>query len=378
MSGALPEQAETGEPNLLSSLDLDYKPKLPRNKSRGIAIVGAGAIVQACHLPAYRMAGFNVVGIFDADAVKARKAAEDFAIPRVFASLAELLAHDGAEVVDIAIPAAYQPDIAVQAASAGKHILCQKPLAETYGEARRVAQAAEAAGVKGTVNQQMRWAPGIRASRSIVRRGWLGQLTQATIQVNVMTDFASWGWLAETERLELMYHSIHYMDAIRSIAGTPDYVYADGARFPGQRSKGETRSLIHMKYPGELRALIHDNHNNIASQDDWYATFRFEGTEGTVKGTNGALYQYPVGREDTLSFTSRRFMPGNWLTPQLEGKWFPHAFMGTMGELLSAIEEDREPENSLSDNLQTLQLLFAAYRSMEENRPVPLAEIAGT
>lgn len=358
-----------------SWLDLDYKSKFPQDKTRGIGIVGAGDIVQACHLPAYRMAGFHVIGIYDVDQEKAQAVAKEFQIEHAFQSLEQLLEHPDIEIVDIAIPARFQPDVAEQVVTKGKHVLCQKPLAESYAAALRIVDACERAGVKGAVNQQMRWAPGIRASHSIIQRGWMGTLTQASIQVNVLTEFDQWPWIMKLDKLEVMYHSIHYMDSIRFLLGTPEYIYADGAKYPEQRSKGETRTMIHMKFPGETRGLIHDNHNNWATMEDWYATFRIEGTEGIIKGTNGALYNYPIGREDTISFISKQIDPKYWFAPHLEGKWFPHAFMGTMGELMRAIEENREPENSVRDNLLTVKMLFAAYRSMEENRPVKLDEI---
>lgn len=358
-----------------SWLDLDYKPKLPKRIDTGIGIVGAGAIMQACHLPAYRKAGFHVVGIYDMDRSKAEQAALTFGIKHVFSSLDELLSHPEIEVVDIAIPAKFQPDTVERVVACGKHVLCQKPLGETYEEAKRVADAVAAAGVKGAVNQQMRWAPGIQASKSIAKRGWLGEITQATIQVNVFTDWEQWPWITKIPTLEVMYHSIHYLDSIRYVVGkTPEYVYADGARFPGQTSVGETRTLIHIKFPGETRGLVHDNHNHIADPDDWYATFRFEGTDGIITGTNGALYNYPVGTEDTIRFYSKKIREGYWFSPKLEGKWFPDAFMGTMGELLRALEENREPENSIRDNMTTIKMVFACYRSMNENRPVRLDE----
>lgn len=359
----------------LDWLDLDYKPKLPKNKHRGIGIVGAGDIVKSCHLPAYRIAQLNIVGIYDLDTRKAQALAEQFGIKHVFSSLDELLNHPDIEVVDIAVTAKNQPGIVEQVADKGKHILCQKPLGETFEDAKRVVETIRKAGVIGAVNQQMRWAPGIMASRNLVRRGLLGDIIQASIQVNVFTNWEIWPWITKIQRLEIIYHSIHYLDAIRYVIGqSPEYVYADGSRFPGQVSVGETRTLIHMKFPGETRGLVHDNHNNIASRDDWYATFRFDGTEGIAKGTNGALYNYPTGREDTLQFMSRKISPSVWISPQLEGRWFPHAFMGTMGELLRAIEEGREPENSVQDNLDTIRMVFASYRSMEENRPVRLDE----
>ncbi|MFC0211156.1 Gfo/Idh/MocA family protein [Paenibacillus chartarius] len=359
-------------------LDLNYRPALPSDKDVGIAIVGAGEIVAACHLPAYRMAGFHVAGIYDVNKARAEALAAQYGIGRVYDTYEQLLSDPQVQVVDFAVPAKVQPNLAVQAAEAGKHMLCQKPLAENYADAVRIAKACAAAGVKGAVNQQMRWSPGIRASHTLMRRGWLGDLLQASIAVNVKQEFASWPWLRTMPTLEFMYHSIHYIDSIRFLFGEPEYVYADGARFPGQQCIGETRTLLHIKFPGEARGLIHDNHNHIGGEDDWYATFRFEGTEGIVKGTNGSLYNYPVGREDTLSFYTKAVHEDYWFTPRLHGKWFPHAFMGTMGELLLAIEQDRQPENSVTDNLRTLQMVFGAYVSWNENRPVTLKEIADT
>lgn len=363
----------TSDPN---QLQIEYKPQMPRDKSRGIAIVGAGEIVIHAHLPAYRMAGFRVVGIYDVDSAKAEAAAAQYPPMQVFPTLDALLKHPDVNIVDIAIPAQYQPDVAKQAAAAGKHLLCQKPLALNYAQAKELVEHCSTCGVRAAVNQQMQWSPGIQASRFIVKQGWIGSPLQGSIQVNVHTPWENWPWLVHIPTLEVMYHSIHYIDSIRYVLGMkPEYVYADGSRYPGQPYTGETRTLIHLKFPGETRGLIHDNHNNHQPEADWYALFRFEGTQGSISGTNGALYNYPSGREDTISFYSRRLEAGQLYAPALEGRWFPHAFMGTMGELMRAVEEQREPENSIRDALITLQTVFAAYRSMEQNRPVFLEEI---
>ncbi|MCY0899270.1 MAG: Gfo/Idh/MocA family oxidoreductase [Firmicutes bacterium] len=360
----------------LDELALQYQPLLPENRTRGIGIVGAGEIVQAAHLPAYQKAGYRVVGIYDIDSAKARRVADMFQIRTVFDSLSALLEADEVEIVDIAVPATQVRSVVEAAVGRNKHILCQKPLAESYDEARAIAAICASGRGKAAVNQQMRWAPGIQASYDIIRRGWLGTVTQATIQVNVLTPWDHWPWMTGVKGMELLYHSIHYLDAIRYLVGDdPDYLFADGAKFPGQPWAADTRTTVMMHFPGELRALIHDNHNNWAPQNDWYATFRFEGTRGIVKGTNGALYDYPVGRGDTLSFLSQDVEPHTWITPQLAGRWFPDAFMGSMGELMRAIDEEREPQNSVQDNLKTLRMVFAAIRSIEEKRPVWLEEL---
>jgi predicted dehydrogenase len=358
-----------------ASLALDYRPTVPARRDHGIAVIGAGEIVDAAHLPAYRLAGYRVVGLFDVNRAKAAEVAARHGVARVYDSLDALLQDPAVEVVDIAIPARHQLEVVRRVVEHKRAVLCQKPLAENFADARTLVEVCRAAGARAAVNQQMRWAPGIRASREVIRRGWLGPLVQGTVQVNVLTPWDHWPWFTSLEGMEFLYHSIHYMDALRYLLGTPEMVFADAARFPGQPWEAATRTTTLFWFAGDLRGLIVDNHNNIAAEDDWYATFRFEGRDGTVKGTFGALYNYPTGREDTLSFFSRRLSHDYWFSPHLEGRWFPHAFMGSMGELMRAVEEEREPENSVADNLATLRMVFGAMRSVAERRVVRLDEI---
>jgi len=161
--------------------ELDYQPLLPAKRDYGIAIVGCGGIVNYAHLPAYRKHNLNVVGCYDIRRENAEKAAQTYYIPRVYASLEELLADPEVAIVDIAVQPWHQAAIARQAIAAGKHLLCQKPLSDTFSEAVSIVQQAHAAGVKLAVNQQMRWDPGIRATAALIRKGWIGEPTDATI-----------------------------------------------------------------------------------------------------------------------------------------------------------------------------------------------------
>src|ERR1700733_5017904 len=131
---------------------LDYKPKLPRRLDRGIGIIGAGGIINYAHLPAYKKAGFRVAGITDQNREAAERTAKDHGIPKVYASIDELLADRDIEVVDIAIYPAGQLEIVERASRAGKHMLCQKPFSNEYAKAIRSVEAAEAAKVKIAVN----------------------------------------------------------------------------------------------------------------------------------------------------------------------------------------------------------------------------------
>lgn len=356
-----------------SELDLEYLPKLGKKRDYGIGIVGAGAIVNAAHLPAYRKAGFNVVGITDLSRDRADEAARRFSVPNVYDSVPALLDDPAVEIVDIAVPPWNQLGIVRQATAAKKHLLCQKPLSNAYAEAKEIVRLAQDARVTLAVNQQMRWDQAIRASRTLLTRGWLGTPTAATIDVNILTDWSTWPWLLTVDGLDLMYHSIHYFDSIRSLFGQPDRVSSSGSVYPGQAPKGETRTLTVFEYPDSLRVLVSVNHNNWT--DDRYATLRIDGTDGFVKGTFGLLYNYPYGRPDTLEFTSNKAYPHLSFSHRFTEMWLPDAFIGPMGDLMRALEEGREPETGGADNLKTLQIVHAAYRSMAEKRAVAPDEI---
>ncbi|MFG1921622.1 Gfo/Idh/MocA family protein [Cryptosporangium sp. NPDC048952] len=342
---------------IAAATDLSVAPEY----RRPIAIVGAGAIVDVAHLPAYRRAGLDVRGIFDLDHERAKTVAKTHGIPTVHGSLEELLASD-VDVVDVAVPANVQPGIVHQAITAGKHLLCQKPFAEDLTTARHMVTAAENAGTKIAVNQQMRFEEGIAAAIAMAKAGWLGEVTTFSFDVNIVTDFSSWEWLAKREKLEVWYHSIHYLDSVRALLGNPVRAYAVGSRTPGQKVTGETRTMTTLSFANGTNAILHVNHENRTG--DAHAAYRIDGSQGSVKGTIGLLYDYPHGRPDTLTVNSAEHTDG-WLNYPVTRRWIPDAFAGPMGSLLRAIATDGEPETSGRDNLGTLALVEALYRSMD-------------
>ena len=357
----------------LAGYDISDQIPLPPKHDAGIAIVGCGGIVNYAHLPAYRAHRLNVVACFDADRAAAEKTAAEHAIPRIAASLAELLALPDVAIVDVAVPPWHQLAVVEQVAAAGKHLLCQKPLSNRYPEAVRIVELARAAGVKLAVNQQMRWDAGIRVARQLIEQGAIGQPVDARIEVSVRTPWELWPWLAQTPQLEVMFHSIHYLDSLRYLFGDPVRVFAAHGRYPDQQAIGETNTLTALSYDADLRVVVDVNHMNWS--DDAYATFRFLGTTGIVRGTIGLLYDYPHGRVDTLEYQANA-EPREWHAASLSTRWIPDAFIGPVASLIEAIQTGGEPLTSGADNLKTLQLVHAAYRSAADGRAVTPAEIA--
>src|SRR5258708_281685 len=349
---------------------------LPQRRDYPIAIVGAGGIVNDAHLPAYRKAGFHVMGIYDVQAERAADTARRFGIPTVYDSLDELLSGPAA-IVDVAVPAHENLAIARRVAAASKALLLQKPLSEDLASAQAIANIVEEAGIVAAVNQQARWMPAAIAIRDLLRRELLGEVYQVSFLINVETPWRLWPWIVAGERVEVMYHSIHYLDTIRSLLGKePRLVFADGMTVPGYPTNADTRTVIQLIFHGNLRATITDNHHNIGGLDDQYATLRVEGTEGSAVAELGLLKNYPAGIPDQFRYMSQRLQPGTWITPHLEGSWFPDAFIGTMGSVMRALEgQESAPETSVRDNLNTLRLVLAAYASMKGNQLVDPAAL---
>jgi predicted dehydrogenase len=341
---------------------------VPVEHHRPVAIVGAGGIVEGAHLPAYRRAGLSVVGITDLDRARAERVAAAFDIPRVYASVDELLADPDVEVVDIAVPVAAQPPIFRAAIAAGKHVLAQKPFATDPDTAAELATLASAAGLVAAVNQQMRYDEGIAAAHRMVELGMIGEVTSFSITVNLATPWELWEWAQPLERLEIMVHSIHYHDVVRWFMGEPESVYAVGGRTPGQFPVGETRTVSTYRFPSGATAVVHANHVNRGGDNS--AEFRIDGVEGAIRGTIGLLYDYPDGRPDTLEVFSRTVPTDGWVPYPVTQRWIPDAFIGTMGSVLEAISTGSTPRTAATDNVKTVALVDALYRSMEQNQVI--------
>ncbi|HEY2981546.1 MAG TPA: Gfo/Idh/MocA family oxidoreductase [Anaerolineales bacterium] len=346
--------------------------KLPPRVDYGIAFVGCGGIVNYGHIPSYQANGFNMLGGYDVDREAAATTVRSHGLGRVYESLDDVLADPAVQIVDIAVVPWEQLSIVERAAAARKHLLCQKPLSDRFADAQEIVGIAARAGVKLAVHQQFRWGQIIRATRALLAEGWLGEVLEVQVQVSIHTPWDLWPWLASRPRLEVLYHSIHYLDSLRFLFGDPALVTSRHGRHPEQQAKGETKTITIWDYASGLQILI------AVCHFDWspglYSLFRVLGTEGLIEGKIGTNYDYPEGRSDSIQFTGRRDPQRNFST-ELPGKWIPDAFYGPMASLMEAIQTDGEPLTSGRDHLNTLRVVEAAYLSMEEGRSVRPDEI---
>src|SRR4051812_1312585 len=191
------------------------RPRAPRP----VVIIGAGGIVENAHLPAYRAIGVTVRGLYDLDGPRAAQLAARFGIARSYGSLAEAAAEPGA-LFDVAVPARAVPSV-IAALPRCSAVLIQKPMGETLDEARAIATLCERSELVAAVNFQLRYSPNMLALAAAIRAGELGELVDVEVRVNTYTPWHLWPFLKGLARHEILYHSIHYLDLIRSLLGEP-------------------------------------------------------------------------------------------------------------------------------------------------------------
>jgi predicted dehydrogenase len=350
----------------------------PANKDFAIGAIGAGFIMRDVHLVAYQKAGYKVHAIASQDPQASRQTAALRGIPNVYASTEELIADPAVEVLDIAVPPHCQPGIIEQAVGRQprlRGILAQKPLALNLSDARRVVELCEQAGIPLAVNQNMRYDQSIRALKTLLRRGDLGEPVLGTIEMRAIPHWQT--WLRQYGRLTLLNMSIHHLDCFRFLFGDPQSVYASVRSDPRTAfPHHDGIALYILEYAGGLRASAWDDVWSGPCREgcapDIYIRWRVEGTEGLAEGTIG-WPAYPNAVPSTIRYATRQ--AACWIAPHWEEVWFPDAFSGPMGELFDSITEGRAPEIGGRDNLKTMALVDACYRSIELHRPVELAEI---
>jgi predicted dehydrogenase len=340
------------------------KPVLPANP-RQIVSIGAGGIVRAAHMPAYRKAGWKVSSVFDADFSKAEAIARDFGIPRVCTTLDEAVstAPDGA-VFDLGLPASAILDV-LRSLPDKSTVLIQKPMGENLAQATAIRDLCRRKGLMAAVNLQLRFAPNMMAARDIVARGMIGDLHDVDVRVTCSTPWHLWKFLYGIPRMEIIYHSIHYVDLVRSFLGEPAGVWCKTQRHPEMMDLASTRTSISFDYGDVRRANIATNHGHRFGTRHQESTLKLEGTLGAAIVTMGVNLDYPRGMPDELEYcvTAKGGTP-SWNSVRLEGSWFPDAFVGPMATLMRfASGESKEPPTSVEDAWRTMAVIEACYVS---------------
>jgi predicted dehydrogenase len=332
-------------------------------------IIGAGGIVRDAHVPAYQRAGFELSGVYDIR----REAAESIARrwgggPRVHDSLDDAFACEGV-VFDVAVPGAEILGI-LERARPGSALLIQKPMGESLADAQRILALCREKRLTAAINFQLRFAPNVLALRDALARGYFGEQLDLEVRICLHTPWELWPFLRGRPRLELLYHSIHYLDAIRALVGEPRSVYCRGVRHPDSPELADTRNTIVLDYGDTLRCSVTTNHAHRFGARHACSELKLEGVRGAARLVMGVNLDYPKGKPDELELCEAG---GEWRDVPLVGSWFVDAFRGPMSNLQRFVAgEDERLETSVEDAIRTMALVEACYRSSAAGgTPIP-------
>jgi predicted dehydrogenase len=346
-------------------MNIDYKPVLPLNPFP-IVIIGAGGIVNDAHLPAYKKAGFHVVGITNRTKKRAEVLAERFNIPNVYDTVKDAVLKAPRDAVyDVTI----MPDQFVETLKQlpdGSAVLIQKPMGDYFWQSKEILSVCIEKDLTAAINCQLRFAPFVSAARNMINQGLIGEVYDMEVRVTVNTPWHLFPHVMVHPRLEIQYHSVHYIDLIRSFFGDPKTVMAKTLKHPA-KSLSSTRSTILFDYGDTIHAVINTNHDHVFGSHNEESFIKWEGTKGAIKAKMGLLMDYPYGVPDLFEYCLlEEGKKQEWKTLPLEGSWFPDAFIGTMSSLMRYKEGSSGVlPTSVEDIIKTMAVVESAYISSD-------------
>jgi len=346
--------------------NIPQQPQLPK-APLPIAVIGGGGIVRDAHIPAYAKVGFPILGVYDIDPKKAEALKQQFdSVPKAYASLDALLAEaqEKGAVFDVAVPAGNILEI-LEKLPEGSGALIQKPMGETLEEAEAILSKCREKRLVSGINFQLRYAPYMIAARHLIDQGLIGEVYDVEMNVCVYTPWHLWDFLYRLPRMEILYHSIHYLDLIRSFLGNPQKVYASTVKHPKMPELASTKTTMILDYGEFLQARVITNHGHEFGLKHQTSFFKIEGTKGAIKIKIGLSLDYPRGMPPQFEY----YLLGEhdeWQEVPLVGGWFPDAFIGTMAGLQNHCLDRSQPlPHSTEDAFDTMRLVEAAYHSSD-------------
>ncbi|MEV8148235.1 Gfo/Idh/MocA family oxidoreductase [Arthrobacter sp. NPDC080073] len=344
-----------------------------------IGIVGCGNIADN-HFQSYSaLPGVEIVGVCDVAVERAQQFATERGIAHAVSSVGELIAL-GVDAISVCTPHPTHEAVVSEAASAGVHVLCEKPIATDTAAAERMVRAAEEGGITLGVVFQRRFWPGAQALRAAIDDGRLGtpMLGHCQVLLHRGTDYynaAAWRgtWAADGGGV-LMTQAIHNIDLLQWFMGDPVEVSAKAGSFV----LGDT-----IEVEDTAAALITFASGAVATLSATVAASPGLGTRIVVTGSNGATVQvteYPEGSdavndlwaipgEERAGTVILDGLTGDIPVAEVNARLLPlHKVQ--VAEFVDAIRSGRQPAVTGREAMKSLQIVAAVYESARTGLPI--------
>lgn len=331
-----------------------------------IGLIGAGRIgrLHGEHL-ARRLPEANLRAVSDIFVDAAQRLAADFGLPHAYADHRRILDDPAIAAVVICSSTDTHAQMIIDAAEAGKHIFCEKPIHLDLAEIDRALAAVQKAGVKLQVGFNRRFDPNFRRAREIVASGGIGepQIVRITSRDPAPPPLA----YIQVSGGIFLDQTIHDFDMARFLlADEVEEIFAVGGVMvdPAIGEAGDIdTTLITLRYRGGALGSIDNSRRAVYGYDQRVEVF---GSEGVVTVANAkpdtAVHLNSTGEHAALPlffFVER----------------YTESYLAEMREFIACVREDRTPPVTGSDGRIPVVMAYAAKRSYDENRPVKLSEI---
>jgi UDP-N-acetyl-2-amino-2-deoxyglucuronate dehydrogenase len=338
----------------------------------GYGIIGCGWVApsHAAGVRALAAEGVHLVAVADADVARARALADRYGSPDVHSDYLDLLARDDIDLVSICLPDHLHREAALAAAEAGKHVLCEKPLALDLAEAAEMVGAFEARGLSlGLVMNHRFVADNIRAHRAI-QDGAIGRILMASVvHSSALTgnDDGRSPWRGRRGLAAggiLATQAIHFLDLLLWFAGPACTVKAwTQSLVRTQLDYEDTAALALRLQSGALATLVATNGTPI--MDDLSGTrIELHGSEGYLVLQGDALREHAVRPGYQLPDVGLASPP-----PEAE-TLFGVGHIYEIAAFVRSVRDGGEPPVPAADGAHLMAVLTAAYASARDDREV--------
>jgi predicted dehydrogenase len=350
---------------------------LPEGKKVRVGIIGSGGIAQNAHMPGYAAIAdqCEIVALADINPEAARTASEKFNVSHVFEDYRKLLEMDEVDAVSVCTPNYLHMEPTVLAFEAGKHVLCEKPIAMNAGEARQMVEAGKRSGKKFQVGYNTRFAPSSQLLKKYIDAGDLGDIYWARAQALRRRGIPGWGVFIDKSKQgggPLIDIGVHILDLTLWMMGHPKPVAASGVTYAkfGKRDDivGFMGQWDYQNFTVEdfASALIRfDNGATVTLESSFVANLPEELFTSTLCGTEGGAVTNPLTivkeKHRSLQTFKPEFPGGNVNTHHAEVKHF-----------VEAIQNDTEPLVTGEQGLMVAQIMDAIYASSDAGREVEI------
>lgn len=349
----------------------------PLPETLGVGIIGAGGIARGVHIPGYqKLSNVKVVAVSDPVQTARESAASQFGIEAAYADFREMLKRDDIHAVSITTPNFLHAEATIAALEAGKHVLCEKPLAMNATEGEAMVEAAQRTGNKLMCGFHFRFTPQVQALKRFADAGTFGYMYYARTQALRRRGIPGWGLFINKEKNgggPLIDIGVHMLDSTLHVLGFPKPIAVSGQTYQMFGKRKDVLGLMgqwdYKNFTVEDFAVAQvrfDNGSTLTLESSFVANMEeSEKMSFQIFGDKGGAQYNPLKmfteQNKTLLDITPVHLPGNVQAHHEEIKSF-----------IDAVVNDKPVYTPGEEALQVTRIIDAIYESSERGAEVRL------